>query len=101
MDTEDPPKRVVDIDAILAVPSDIEAAVKTWRAVSTAGGLFIESPVQRAAWIGIGTAVQAHVAAEVAHALRLKRGGCQSCPAAKGEGHKFDCRAVAGSRFKP
>lgn len=73
------------IDAILAVPDDIEFAIREW---SNADG-----PEAHQAWLAVGKAIDAHVEERIANALRLERGGCKFCPAAKGEAHRFGCKA--------
>lgn len=90
-----------DIERIMAVPIDIEVAVKDWqRAYSprlVSHGYGTPDPaIERDAWFAIGTAIEAHVAEKVADALRLERGGCTYCPAEKGEPHKMDCRRPSG-----
>ena len=42
---------MTDIDRTIALSLDIDRAIRTWRAISTSGGLFIESPVEYAAWL--------------------------------------------------
>lgn len=71
----------------ITVPEAIDDAIREWGHVQD-----IE-PTRDECWIAIGTAIEAHVAEKVADALRIERGGCTDCPAAKGEPHKMDCRA--------
>ncbi len=86
-----------DIERIMAVPSDIEAAIKDWqRAYSTrlvSHGYGTPDPaIECDAWLAIGAAIEAHVAEKVADAMRLERGGCTYCPAEPGGPHKMDCQ---------
>ncbi len=71
------------IDQIMAVPSGIAFRIREW---SNADPGHDE-------WPAIGTAIDSHVAEQVANALRIERGGCTACPAAKGEAHNFGCKA--------
>jgi hypothetical protein len=94
----------VDIDTLLAVPDDVDVAIKDWVEAKAALLNTLEgTDVERAAiyrqrerriaiaWQRIGKAVEEHVAEKVNEALRLERGGCQYCPAAHGEAHSLDC----------
>ena len=85
-----------DIDAIMAVPSDIAHAVEVWRDANAKtmypGGSPEEKEAERVAWLAIGTAIDEHAAEKVADAIRLERGGCTFCPAPAGGPHKMDCR---------
>lgn len=86
----------VDIEAMLAVPEDVAQAIDSWRDLDRFNDPPGCSPAEaqrvRDAWVEVGRAIEAHVAEKVADALRIERGGCTHCPAAKGEAHKLDCR---------
>lgn len=101
----------VDIDTLLAVPDDVEVAINHWiaarAAISSAHASVLAASGNNhaermktyqqcqervaLAWQAIGRAVEEHVAERVNEALRLERGGCRYCPAARGEAHNLDC----------
>ena len=90
------------IETLLAVPDDIADTIERWRDANRLtmhpGDSPDEHEAEQAAWRAIGAAITANVAEHVAEALRIERGGCMDCPAAKGEAHKMDCRAVRVKR---
>jgi hypothetical protein len=77
----------IDIDGIIAVPDEIEDAVRAWAFADRK----LPSDAIRDAWKKIGEEIDKYVAEKVADALRVERGGCKLCPAAKDEPHRIGC----------